>query len=83
VLSGGDTRSTTFQRQYHTAHAGRRAGRTYRLTTQEVKEALGETLFAEHPIPPAFAATMGDFAYLLRHPELERIKQAIALVQAR
>jgi hypothetical protein len=83
VMAGKDVSRFTFTPRYYTAHAGRRAGRSYALSSQELARALGETLYAERAVPPAFAATMGDTAYLLRHPELEPLKQAISLVQAR
>jgi hypothetical protein len=42
---------------------------------------LGEILVVERPIPPAFAATMGNTMYMLRHRDLAKLRQAIALVQ--
>jgi hypothetical protein len=68
---------------YHTAHAGRRRDRSYRLSHDELVHALGSTLVAVEPIPRAFADTMGDVMYLLRHSELEPLKRAIQLVQSR
>ncbi len=82
VLSGADVSDFVFAPRYHTAHAGRRAGRNYALSTAELRQRLGPTLFQEHAIPPAFAETMGDTAYLLRHEQLDELKQAIVLVQA-
>jgi len=81
VMAGEDLSGFRFERLYHTAHAGRRAGRNYRLGATELRAALGPTLFAEHAVPPAFAATMGDTAYLLRHAELPALEHAIRLVQ--
>ncbi len=34
-------------------------------------------------MPDAFAATMGNVAYLLRHPNLTELKRAVRLVQQR
>jgi hypothetical protein len=82
AMTGADLSGVEFRRSYFTAHAGRRTGRHYALSSEELRRRLGDTLFSERPVPPAFAATMGDMAYLLRHPELDRLKQAIALVQA-
>ena len=81
VLAGRDASGFRFERRYHTAHAGRRAGRRYRHDAAELKRQLGSTLLVERPIPPAFAATMGDMMYLVRHRELSELKRAIALVQ--
>lgn len=81
VLAGRDLSAFRFERRCHTAHAGRRVGRDYRLDTATLLRELGDTLVVERPIPPAFAATMGDVMYLLRHRNLAEIKRAIALVQ--
>jgi hypothetical protein len=39
-------------------------------------------LWSERAVPPAFAVTMGDVAYLLRHAELDGLRRAIDWVQA-
>ena len=82
VVAGRDLGDFRFERLYHTAHAGRRAGRHYRLDTISLLHELGEILVVERPIPPAFAATMGDMMYLLKHREVAPLLDAIALVQA-
>lgn len=81
IVAGRDSTAFRFERRYHTAHAGRRAGRHYRLDTATLLRELGDTLLIERPIPPAFAATMGDMMYLLRHRDLAELQRAIALVQ--
>jgi hypothetical protein len=83
VIAGRDLGAFRFERHYHTAHAGRRAARQYRLDSATLVRELGETLVVERPIPAAFAATMGDMMYMLRHRELTALQRAIALVQAR
>lgn len=83
ALVGEDLRGFAFQRRYHTAHAGRRHARRYRLTEPELERELGDVLIDRRPISHHFADTMGDVMYLLRHPELEQLQHAIALVQAR
>jgi hypothetical protein len=82
VMTGADLSHVDVRRSHYTAHAGRRAGRTYVHSIEELRHRLGDTLFSEHAVPPVLAATMGDMAYLLRHTELDHLKQAIALVQA-
>lgn len=83
ALLGERLDGVVYERNYHTAHAGRRHSRTYRLSHEELTRTLGATLAAVEPIPRAFADTMGDTMYLLRHPQLDQLKQAIQLVQAR
>lgn len=81
IMAGRNLDDFRFERRHHTAHAGRRAGRRYRLDTATLIRELGDVLVVERPIPAAFAATMGDMMYLLRHPDLAELKRAIALVQ--
>lgn len=81
TIAGRDLSSFEFDRNYHTAHAGRRVGRRYRYDSAELKRQLGATLVVERPLPTAFAATMGDTMYLLRDQRLEELEWAIALVQ--
>jgi hypothetical protein len=82
VLSGAHEGAVPFERRYHTAHAGRRAGRHYRYGTKDLLAELGESLLCERAVPPAFAATMGDIAYLLRSDDLATLERKIAVVQA-
>jgi biotin carboxylase len=83
VMLGRDLSGFRFERRYHTAHAGRRAERRYRLDTTELRRELGATLVCERPIPPPFTDTMGDTMFMLRHAELPALERAIALVQSR
>ena len=83
ILSGGASEGIEYQRRYYTAHAGRRTSHRYRLSHEQLERELGDTLFSVQPVPDAFAATMGNVAYLLRHPELAALQHGISLVQAR
>jgi biotin carboxylase len=82
LVTGGLSRPFRHQAKYHTAHAGRRSDRTYRLNQEQLVLALGGTLVAAPAVPAAFADTMGDTAFLLRHADLDALESAIALVQA-
>ena len=81
LTAGQPLTNVDYQRDFHTAHAGRRQGRAYRHAHEELVRALGPTLRRVRPIPAAFADTMGDTMYLLRHSDLETLRSAIALVQ--
>ncbi len=83
VLTGRDLSGFRYERKYHTAHAGRRDNHSYRLSHAALVAELGPLLFSEKPIPKVFSVTMGDHMYLLRHPALETLRRAIALVHAR
>lgn len=82
VLCGESFEGFSYERRYFTAHAGRRTVRNYRLSATELESELGNVLFSVQAVPDAFAATMGNIAYLLRSPDLATLKRAVALVQA-
>ncbi len=63
ILTAGRLPSFQHRVQYHTAHAGRRRARTYRISDTELRRALGETLMAVCPVEPYSADTMGDDAH--------------------
>jgi hypothetical protein len=81
VIVGEPLDGFSCERRYHTAHAGRRHDRAYAIEPRALVEQLGETLVQVRPVHPAFAVTMGDTAYLLRHPALEALLDAIERVQ--
>ena len=83
MICGASLEDFQYERRYHTAHAGRRVSHRYLLSHEQLERELGDVLFAVQPVPEAFAATMGNTAYLLRHTDLHALKDAIALVQAR
>jgi hypothetical protein len=83
ALAGERLDSIVYDRKYHVAHAGRRRERSYRLNHDELVRELGAMLVAVEPIPAAFADTMGDTMYMLRHTELPPLRDAIRIVQAR
>ena len=82
IITGDALPEQQYERRYHTAHAGRRASRRYMLSHEQLERELGDSLFSVQAVPDAFVATMGNVAYLLRHPDLTALKQAIQLVQA-
>jgi len=83
VVTGQSLAGFSYERRYHTAHAGRRAKHAYRLSPQQLSQALGKVLFCVQSVPEAFSATMGNVAYLLRSANLDELRHAVALVQDR
>ncbi|HVJ20154.1 MAG TPA: hypothetical protein VM686_32290, partial [Polyangiaceae bacterium] len=57
VMTGQDLSQLVVERRFHTAHAGRRSHRRYRLAEPELRRRLGDTLVSERAIPKAFADT--------------------------
>lgn len=82
ALTGELLEDVVYDRRYHTAHAGRRQHRRYRLDHEQLVRELGASLVTAGPIPPAFADTMGDAMYLLRDAELSALQRSIQLVHA-
>lgn len=81
IIAGDSAEDFEFERKYHVAYVARRWGRAYRYSKHELAARLGKTLLLERDVPRAFAGAMGDDMFLLRHPELDALKEAIALVQ--
>ena len=81
VMLGDSLAGFSYERKFHTAHAGRRYERAYAHSPAALPSLLGDTLVRVHPVPAAFASTMGDTAYLLRHRQLEPLLDAIQAVQ--
>ena len=71
----------SYERAFHTAHAGRRHERAYEHSPEALPGLLGDTLVVVRPVPDAFASTMGNTAYLLRHRRLDALLDAISMVQ--
>lgn len=81
VMLGESLENFSYERKFYTAHAGRRDGRAYEHSPEKLLSQLGDTLVCVNPIPDAFAVTMGNTAYLLRHRRLEPLLDAIRRVQ--
>ena len=81
VILGDPLESFSYERKFHAAHAGRRRERAYAHPAEALPARLGDTLVAVTPVPEAFAVTMGNTAYLLRHRRLEALLEAISMVQ--
>lgn len=81
VILGDSLEDFSYERTFYTAHAGRRHERAYEHSPEALMGQLGDTLVLVQPIPDAFASTMGNTMYLLRHPQLEPLLDAIKRVQ--
>lgn len=81
VMLGESLEGFSYERKFHTAHAGRRHERSYEHSPEALLGQLGDTLVLVNPIPAAFASTMGNTMYLLRDPQLELLLDAIRKVQ--
>lgn len=81
VIMGDLLEDFQYERKFHTAHAGRRHERDYAVSPEILEAQLGDTLALVQPIPDAFALTMGNTMYLMRHEQLVPLLGAITRVQ--
>ncbi len=70
-----------FERRYHVAHVSRRDHKHYVMSHDEIVHWLGGLLLTHTPVPQALSGAMGDYAYLVRSPDLGELKSAIAEVE--
>ena len=82
VMAGDSFETFSYERKFHTAHAGRRREHHYEHAAEALPGRLGDTLVQANPVPDAFSETMGNTMYLLRHRQLAPLLEAIRLVQA-
>jgi len=62
---------STLTRPYHCLYAGRKAHRRYARTHEQVLQEFGALIVHHERIEDIFAAAIGNYGYILRHPELE------------
>jgi hypothetical protein len=82
VVCNRDTSSFSYERKYFCGYISRRQGRHYRIPHDEVVRRLGPRLILSGEMPGVWAGAMGNYMYLLRHPDEEGISNAISLVHA-
>ena len=70
-----------YERKYNAAHVGRRERFRYRHAHEDVLRELAPLLMAHTPYPKVFSVAMGDYAYFLRHPDLETLRAGIAYIE--
>lgn len=80
VVVTGRTEIRT-SRPYHCLYAGRKAGRTYRLTHDEVLLRVGGLLVHHERIDDVFSAAIGSYGYILRDPDLAPLLEAARTIQ--
>jgi hypothetical protein len=81
VLLDESLEGFSYERKFHTAHAGRRNEHTYEHSPEALIAHLKDTVVLVKPIPDAFASTMGNTMYMLRHQQLDALLDAIKMVQ--
>lgn len=65
------------ERKYHCAHIGRKYGKTYRLSHEQILDKYGDRVIMFTEVSPVLAQVMGNMAYLVRSPDENEIKKII------
>lgn len=81
VVVRGTTEIRT-ERPYYCLWAGRKHGRAYRLSHDEVIRRVGGLLVHHERVDDIFASAIGNEGYVLRSPELGPLLEAAAEIQA-
>ncbi|MDD5627973.1 MAG: carboxylate--amine ligase [Elusimicrobia bacterium] len=69
------------ERPYHVCYIGRKSNKRYARSHEEVLRAYGPRILVHTPIDSVFRRAIGDYAYLVRDPELEQIQPIVAFIQ--
>ena len=75
VVVRGTTRVSS-DKPYYVVWSGRKPGRPYRLSHDDVVDRFGDLLVHVERVDDVFATAMGSFGYILRHPSLETVLAA-------
>ncbi len=67
-------------RPFYCAYTGRRNGRNYLLSHEQVLAAFPRQIVNYQPISGIFAPALGDFGYLVRSPEMAEIEEIVGYV---
>jgi hypothetical protein len=70
-----------YSRPYHCAFVARRNQIGYVHSHEDVLQACAVVMAHHEPISPVFSRAMGDYAYLVRSPDLDALMAAIAFIQ--
>jgi biotin carboxylase len=67
-------------RPYHVCYVGRKNKNQYSLSHQEVIDLAGTWLVHHEPISPVFRDAIGDYGYILRDQELNKVTRLANLI---
>jgi hypothetical protein len=76
------TSHVTTDRPYYCLWSGRKTGKTYLLSHDEVIERFGGLLVHFERVDDVFSAAIGNFGYILRDPSLQRLLAANRVIEA-
>lgn len=74
--------SASYSRKYHVCYAGRKYNKPYIHSHEQIMDAFGYCIAHHLAMPPVFALAMGDYAYMVRSPDLAEVIAATEFIQA-
>lgn len=66
-----------WERKYHCGYAGRKQGKSYRHTREDISQALGRSLVHREPVSPLLRKALGDEGFIFRSLDLEELQAAL------
>lgn len=69
-------------RPYFCAFIGRKTYLTHQHSQKDILTKLKDFIVHHEPIPPVFARAMGNYAYLVRSPHMDKLQEAIDYILA-
>lgn len=72
-----------YSRPYHCAYVGRKRNLSHKLSHEEVLRAYADLVVYHGPMSDVLSPALGNYAYLVRSPDLATLQDAIDGIQAR
>ena len=70
-----------YNTKYHCLYAGRKLDKPYLHTHEQIMDAFGPQIVHHQPMSPVFRVAMGDYAYILRTPDLDEALAGAEYIQ--
>ncbi len=81
LVHGND--NLEYKRKYNVANVSRRDYINYAYNKDDIMRELGDIVVEATRIPEAYSEAMGNDTYILRHPDMNTLLEAIAFVEKR
>ena len=69
-----------YRRKYHCSYASRKDRYNYRHSHDEVMQKFGDSMVQAASVPGVFSSALGDFGYIFRSPDMDRIEEIIGFI---
>jgi hypothetical protein len=69
-----------YTRKYHAVYVGRKRNKNYVHSHEEIMDAFGACVAHQMEMPVVFSLAMGNYAYILRTPDLDEAKAAAEFI---